>query len=154
MSQVTVRKAGIKDAQFICTLINAYAEKGVMMPRALGEYYDNMRDFFVAESNGQLVGCAALHIVWDNLAEIKSLAVDRELPNMGAGRMLVERCLAESRELEIEKVFCLTFITEFFRKLGFKDISKGELPHKVWAECIKCPKFPDCDEQAMVYAPD
>ena len=151
MTELTVRKAGIKDARFVCKLINQYADEGAMLPRALSEFYDNMRDFFVAEHEGRPVGCVALHLVWDDLAEVKSLAIEREMKGKGAGSALVTACLDEAGTFGLKRVFCLTYAREFFLGLGFADISKEELPHKVWAECIKCPKFPDCDEKAMIY---
>ncbi|MBC7330397.1 N-acetyltransferase [bacterium] len=145
-----LRKAKINDVKKIYHLINHFAQKGEMLPRSQSEIYENMRDFFVVEENGDVVGCCALHILWDNLAEVKSLAVAEEHQGKGIGRMLVNACLNEARELGINKVFALTFKPAFFQKLGFRPIGKDDLPRKVWGECIKCPFFPDCKEEAMI----
>ena len=116
---------------------------------SLNSIYENIRDFWVCEENGRHVGCAALHIVWEDLAEIKSLAVSEEHKGKGIGTMLVEECLKEAEELGVKKVFVLTYAQNFFSKLNFEEVEKIKLPHKVWGECINCVKFPSCDEIAM-----
>lgn len=147
-----VEKAKIADAQRIHELVNSFAERGEMLPRALSEIYENLRDFFVIrDEHGGVIGCVALHINWSDLAEIKSLAVSEEKQAQGLGSMLVEACLREARELGIPTVFCLTYKPAFFEKHNFRRVDKMELPRKVWSECYRCPKFPDCDEVAMVY---
>lgn len=145
-----LRKARINDVKEIHNLVNHFAQKGEMLPRSQSELYENIRDFFVVEDEGKVIGCCALHILWDNLAEVKSLAVDSSYQGKGIGRLLVNTCLDEARELGIRKVFALTFKPGFFEKLGFKLVDKDDLPRKVWGECIKCPLFPDCKEEAVI----
>lgn len=146
-----IRKAKITDVKEIHTLANHYAEKGLMLPRSLNNIYDNIRDFYVVEFDGKVKGCAALHIVWDDIAEIKALAVDESIKGQGWGKKLAETCLNEAKELGLKKVFALTLIKEFFNKLGFKTIQKRRLPQKIWGECIHCVKFPDeCNEIAVM----
>jgi len=145
-----IRKARIEDVKTIHSLVNHFAERGLMLPRSLSELYENLRDFCVYEIDGKIVGCAAVHIVWEDLCELKSLAVREKYQKRGVGSALVKRCLSEGRKLGMPKMFVLTSQPEFFEKHGFKRISKDSLPHKIWAECVKCPKFPDCDEVAML----
>jgi len=145
-----VRKAKIGEIVRIQKLINYYAGKELMLPRSLSELYGNLRDLFVYEDDGSLLGCCALHVDWQDLAELKSLAVDESRKGKGIGRALVEAVLKEAKELKINKVFVLTYVPEFFKKYGFKKISREELPHKVWKECISCPKFPDCQEVPLI----
>lgn len=147
-----IRKARIKDSKKIHELINGYAALDLMMPRSLNEIYENIRDFWVVdESNKGVLGCVALHIVgWDNLAEIKSLAVNKKFQQQGFGQALIEACLDEAKDLKISGVFALSYRPRFFKKFGFKIISKSKLPHKVWVECCNCPKFPHCGEIALI----
>jgi amino-acid N-acetyltransferase len=145
-----IRKAKIKDIKEIHKLINAFARQDLMLPRSLNELFDNLRDFWVAEDNKKIVGCCALHISWDDLAEIKSLAVLKHKQGRGMGRELALTCLTEAEELGAKKVFVLTYNPDFFKKLGFRRIKHSDLPHKIWAECIKCPKFPNCQEIALL----
>ena len=147
-----VEKAKINDAQRIHELVNYFADKGEMLPRALSEIYENLRDYFVVrDSNNQVIGCVALHISWADLAEIKSLAVSGEKQAQGLGAVLVEACIDEARELGIPTIFCLSYKPAFFEKYSFRQVDKMELPRKVWSECYRCPKFPDCDEVALIY---
>ena len=149
---VVIRKAGMADVKGAYSLLNGYAEKGELLGRSLSSLYDNLRDFQVAVLPEEgFAGVCALHICWENLAEIRSLAVFAEFHNRGIGRQLVEQCLLDAKELQISEVFTLTYQPEFFAKLGFIPIDKKELPHKVWTDCINCPKFPDCNEEAMVW---
>ncbi|MCD6384749.1 N-acetyltransferase [Candidatus Sumerlaeota bacterium] len=149
--EVTIRKAFMEDVPLIHKIINANARHNTLLPRSLQELYENLRDFFIAEIPEKgVVGCCALHITWADLAEVKSLAVVNEVRNKGVGKSLVEACLREARSLGVRRVFALTMIPEFFVKLGFSNISKNELPHKVWSECVRCPYFPDCPEQAVL----
>jgi amino-acid N-acetyltransferase len=149
---VVIRKAGMADVKEIYDLLNSYAEKGELLGRSLSSLYDNLRDFQVAIfEDGTIVGVCALHICWENLAEIRSLAVFAEYHKQGIGRMLAEQCLAEAKVFAITEVFTLTYQPRFFAKLGFASIDKKDLPHKVWTDCINCPKFPDCNEEAMVW---
>lgn len=147
-----VEKAKINDVQRIHELVNSFADKGEMLPRALSEIYENLRDYFVIrDTNGQVIGCVALHISWADLAEIKSLAVSGDKQAQGLGAMLVKACLDEARELGLPTVFCLSYKPAFFEKYKFRQVDKMELPRKVWVECYRCPKFPDCDEVALIY---
>lgn len=146
-----IEKATIKDAPQIQKLVNSFAERGQMLARPLSEIYENIRDFFVVRENGAVVACAALHISWADLAEVKSLAVEVSRQRHRMGSALVEACLDEAAALGIATVFCLTYQPVFFGTCGFKEVEKKELPHKVWGECYRCPKFPDCDESAMTF---
>ena len=145
-----IRKARIKDIKQIQELISCFAKQDVMLPRALNELYECIRDFWVYEDKGKLAGCAALHISWDDLAEIKSLAVAKNNQGKGIGRDLVLACLQEAKIMGAKKIFVLTYKPEFFKKLGFKKIQHAALPHKIWAECINCCKFPNCQEIALL----
>lgn len=148
---VTIERARLADVPTIHQLINYFADRGDMLHRSLGELYENVRDFFVARDGGEVVGCGSLHIVWQDLAELKSLAVAESHQGQGLGTRLVEACLAEARELGLANVFCLTYQVDFFARRGFERLDVMELPRKVWGECIRCPKFPHCDEVAMIY---
>ena len=145
-----IRKARIDDVPEIQKLINAHADRGELLHRSLNDIYENMRDYFVLDENGLVAGCCALHVSWADLAEVKSLVVDDELQSQGHGKALLITCLEEARDLGIPKVFALTYKPAFFRKYGFQTLPKSELPHKVWTECIRCAKFPDCGEEALV----
>jgi len=144
-----IRKAKIKDIKKIQELIAGFAKLDIMLARSLNELYENIRDFWVYEENGKIAGCAALHISWDDLAEIKSLAVDKKNQGKGMGRDMVLACIAEAKIMGAKKVFVLTYKPAFFKKLGFKKIEHDALPHKIWAECINCCKFPNCREIAL-----
>ena len=146
-----VEKARISDVPQIHKLINHFADKGEMLPRALSDIYENLRDFFVARDGDRVVACASLHIYWSDLAEIRGVSVSEDNQNRGIGTRLVEECLEEARELGIPTIFCLTYKPAFFEKVGFRQIEKMQLPRKVWAECYRCPKFPNCDEVALIY---
>jgi len=145
-----IRKATIQDIKLIQALINYFAKQDLMLPRSLNELYENMRDYWVYEERNKIVGCCALHISWDDLAEIKSLAVLTQAQGKGLGRQLVSQCLQEARQLGAKRVFVLTYKSDYFKKFGFKRVKTSELPHKIWAECINCCKFPNCQEISMV----
>lgn len=145
-----IRKATVADVKDIQELVNSHADKGEMLPRSLGDTCDNIRDFWVYEMDGAMLGCCALHVTWVDLAEIKSLAVADHAQGRGVGTKLMDACLEDAQQLGIERVFALTYKPGFFQKRGFQQIDKGELPHKVWLECVKCVKFPDCDEIAVI----
>lgn len=149
-ADIKVDQARVGDAKSMHRLISYFADKGEMLPRALSEIYENIRDYFVVRERGRVIGCAALHVTWADLAEIRSLAVDEQAQNQRVGSALVQACLEEARELGISRVFCLVRKPRFFKKHGFQPIDKKELPQKVWAECYRCPKFPDCDEVALI----
>ena len=148
MSQI--EKARISDVVQMQKLINHFASKDKMLARSLSEIYENIRDYFVVREGEQVVACAALHVHWVDLAEVKSLAVAENSQEQGVGAQLVAACLDEAKGLGMPAVFCLTYQPAFFEKLGFSQVEKGELPHKIWAECLHCPKFPNCDEVALV----
>ena len=132
-------------------LINHFADKGEMLARPLSEIYEALRDYFVVRDNGTVVGCAALHINWSDMAEIRSVAVAEEFQKKHVGYQLVNACIKDAQELGLPTVFCLTYKPAFFEKLQFKRIDKMELPQKVWNECYRCAKFPNCDEVAMIH---
>lgn len=145
-----VRKAQIQDVKEIQKLLMNFASRGDMLSRSLAELYESLRDFYVYEEQGKLLGTAALHIVWEDLAEVRSVAVAEEVGRRGIGSQLVQSCIDEAREIRLKRIFCLTYKPDFFAKHGFRLVDKSELPQKVWGDCIKCPKFPDCDENAMI----
>jgi amino-acid N-acetyltransferase len=145
-----LRKASVQDIKKIHGIINVAASRGEMLARALGELYDNMRDYFVYEERGEPLGTCALHICWEDLAEIRSLCVVESARRRGIGRMLVDACIKEAQSFAMKNVFLLTYQDDFFRKRGFEVVDKKELPQKIWSDCIKCPKFPECDEIAMM----
>jgi len=145
-----VHKARIRDVPQIHSLVNFFAERGEMLPRPLSEIYENIRDYFVIRNGEQVVACAAFHVCWADLAEIKALAVAEEVQDQGIGDLLVEACLEEARALGIPQVFALTYKPGFFEKMGFSRVDVMSLPRKVWGECMRCAKFPNCDEVALV----
>jgi amino-acid N-acetyltransferase len=145
-----IRKAQISDVKEIQKLLITFASRGDMLSRSLSEIYESLRDFYVFEEGETILGTAALHIVWDDLAEVRSVAVIEESGRKGIGSQLVQACIAEAREIGLKRIFCLTYKPDFFGKHGFHLVDKSELPHKVWGDCIKCVKFPDCDENAMI----
>ena len=147
---MNVMKARIEDVPQIHKLVNDFANRGDMLPKALSQIYENLRDYFVIKEGDRVVACAALHVNWMDLAEIRSLAVDEVKQHEGLGATLVKSCVEEARSLGLPRVFCLTRQPEFFSKQGFAPVDRAQLPHKVWAECYYCPKFPDCDEFALV----
>jgi len=150
MPQVTVERARLADVEAMKALLDDFARSGDLLARSRLDLYENIRDFVVARSNGEILGLSALHISWIDLAEVRSLAVKRDLQRQGIGRMLVERCLEEAAELGLQRVFALTYQPAFFATLGFHEVDKAELPHKVWQVCVHCVKFPDCDEIAVM----
>jgi amino-acid N-acetyltransferase len=139
------------DVKGIQELVNGYAQRGEMLPLSRQEVYEDLREFTVAERDDTLAGTCALHICWENLGEIRSLAVHPDFSGQGIGRELVKDKLKEAKGLGLKRIFVLTCQDAFFTSLGFQAIDKSQLPHKVWADCIKCVKFPDCDENAYVY---
>ncbi|MCM8783394.1 MAG: N-acetyltransferase [Candidatus Omnitrophica bacterium] len=145
-----IRKAKIDEVKEIQKLINLYAERGLMLYRSLNELYDNIRDYFVYEEREKILGTCALHISWEDLAEIKSLAVEESVQHKGIGSSLVKEAIKEAKALGIRQLFVLTYIPEFFEKLDFRKIDKAQLPQKIWGECINCAKFPDCQEVALI----
>lgn len=145
-----IRKARISDVGNIHKLVNYYANKKEMLPRSLNELYEDIRDFFVIEEKGRIIACCALHITWEDLAEIKAMAVSPRWKRKGLGTTLIKKCFEETVSLGVKKLFALTFNPQFFAKHGFKQVKRETLPHKIWSECIRCPMFPDCKEVPMV----
>ena len=144
-----IEKAGIADPPRIVEIVRIWAEQEAMLPRPLNSVYECLRDFYVWREDGNILGCAALHICWQGLAEIRSVAIDPVAKATGIGTKLAQACLDEARAFGVPRVFILTYVPEFFARFGFEICDKDTLPHKVWADCINCPKFPDCDEIAM-----
>ncbi len=145
-----VQKAGVNDIAALSEIVNEFARRGDMLPRAPGELFETLRDFFVVRHEDEVVGCAALHINWQDLAELQSLAVREESQSRGVGSLLVRACVDEARALGLKRVFALTMKPAFFQKLGFAQADAMTLSRKVWSECYRCPKFMSCDETAMV----
>lgn len=153
-----IRNARMEDIKAIYDLLQHFSNKGLLLGRSLSSLYDQLRDFKVwtdvtaaADDRQAVVGVCSLHICWENLAEIRSLAVADAFHGRGVGTELVKACLAEAGEFGISRVFTLTYQPTFFKRLGFRTIDKNELPHKVWSDCLQCPKFPDCNEEAMIW---
>lgn len=145
-----LRRAKTGDVQAIQQIVNGFADRGAMLHRSLSQLYENIRDFFVIEEEGRIVGCAALHVTWRDLAELKSLAVEDAAQGRGYGRDLIEACLLEAEEIGITRVFALTYVPDLFVKSAFQVVDRSMLPRKVWTECVYCPKFPDCGEIAVM----
>lgn len=149
-----IRRATLKDVKNIHRLIAEQAQSGHILARAMSELYSQVKDFIVSEDDGsgEVIGCGALQIVWEDLAEIRSLAVQTEYQGQGIGTALIQALLEESGQMGVSKVFVLTYRPELFQRLGFALMDKSLLPHKIWADCIRCTKFPECDEIALVRA--
>ena len=150
MDSMEIRKAKSQDVPAIHALISCYAELDRMLFRSMADIYENLQVFQVAESDGKIVGCCALKVIWADLAEVQSLAVDKNYFGKGLGRWLVKNCVEQARNLGIKKVLTLTMEPIFFEKIGFKRVDKKTLPMKVWSDCARCPKQDQCDEIAMV----
>ena len=146
-----IRKAKLSDVEEMYALVNKYAEKGVMLSRPRSMLYEFLRDFIVVEKDNQIIGVGALHIMWNDLAEIRALAVREGYTGQGIGRQIVEYLLQEAAEINIPSVFTLTYKPGFFAKLGFVEVTKEGMPQKFWRDCINCPKFPNCDEICLEY---
>ncbi len=146
-----IRKACFTDIQIIQNLTKGFAEKKLMLALSYGEILERLRDFSLyIDTDGQIIGCVALHVSWENLAEIRSLAVREDIHRTGIGRKLIDAAIEEAKALGANKVFTLTFVPDFFAKVGFSEVERSTLPHKIWQDCMKCPFFPDCGEVAMV----
>ncbi|MGD9158210.1 MAG: N-acetyltransferase [Desulfobacteraceae bacterium] len=146
-----IRKAVINEVVQIQRILNYYGDRGILLPRSLSELYEHLRDFYVAtDDEGSIIAVCALGLCWEDLAEIRSLAVVEKYQGNKYGIMLVERCIEEAKTLGLKRIFTLTYVPEYFKKLGFRVVDKSELPHKVWSDCLKCTKFPDCDETALI----
>jgi amino-acid N-acetyltransferase len=149
-SKTIFRKAVIADIKPIQKMINDLAKRNEMLPRTLNQLYENLRDFWVCEADGGVRACCALHIMWEDLAEIRSVAVSENYQGQGIGKKMIHLCLKEARQIGLLRVFLLTYKPDFFKKFGFQIVDKNTLPHKVWTDCINCIKFPDCGEVAMI----
>jgi amino-acid N-acetyltransferase len=144
-----IRRARVTDVKAIHALVRRFADEELMLPLSFGEITDRLRDFHVLETESGIIGTIALHVTWDRLVEVRSLAVAPEAQKHGYGRELVGAALRDARELGAEEVFTLTYVPEFFERLGFTRVDRSALPHKVWQDCVKCTKFPDCGEIAL-----
>jgi len=151
---IQVDKAKISDVPRIHKLINGFADRGMMLARPLSDIYEGIRDFYVVRNNDEILGCAALAVAWEDLAEIRSVAVAEEVQKQGYGAKLVQACIKEAHDMGLKTIFCFTYRPAFFKEQGFTEIDKMELPRKVWTDCFRCPKFPNCDEIALVYKPE
>jgi len=149
-----IRPARIADVAEMTKLINAFAQKNLMLPRPVNKMYEQVRDFYVVEEDGLVVGCGAVHVLWYDLAEIRSVAVREDYQRRGYGRQLVEALIGDAKQLGVHEVFMLILpdgpMAKLGRKFGFREVSKDELPHKVWSDCLNCPKFTQCDEIALM----
>ena len=147
-----IRKATVQDIRIIHQLLQHYGQIGELLARPLSELYDHVRDFTVYEDQGtgRVVGCCALQFCWEDLAEIRSLAVQPEYVGQGIGRQLADAVLSEAQRYDIKQIFTLTYRPEFFDRLDFHRIDRSQLPIKIWSGCITCVKYPDCDEIAMM----
>ena len=145
-----MRAAAITDVPQIHELLDNYARMGNVLPRPFNELYRHLRDFFVVEIDGRIAACAALEIFTESLGEVRSLVVAQEYLKHGFGKLLVERILEEARTIGLKRIMALTYVPGFFHKLGFKTVNKNTLPEKVWGICVKCYKFNNCDEEAVV----
>jgi amino-acid N-acetyltransferase len=148
---VEIRRATIADAREIHKLIGSFATKGEMLPRSLSEIYEHIRDYLVCvDENAKMMGVSSLHIMWEDLAEIRSLAVYTECSGRGVGTKLVAACIAEGVVLGIKRIFALTYRPGYFKRFGFQEVDKSTLPQKIWTDCLKCSQFPECDETAVI----
>lgn len=147
---IRIRPATVRDVGAMLTIINDYAAGQVMLARSPLALYENLRDFLVAEREGEILGCGALHVVWGDLAEIRSIAVLPDRKGQGLGMRLAQELLQQAEALFLPRVFAFTYSPGFFARLGFREVSHSELPHKVFGDCLNCPKFNACDEIAML----
>ncbi len=152
LAKIRVRKATVPDAPAIHALVAGYAREGLLLPRTMGEICENVRDFTVVEKKGQIIGCGALHLYGQHLAEVRSIAVAREAQGQGAGRKLIEGLLKEANQHKIAQVCLFTRSPRYFGQLGFVEVPHASLPDKIFKDCSSCPMFTKCDETAMVYA--
>jgi amino-acid N-acetyltransferase len=147
-----IRPAKVSDVKGIHALVEYYANNKEMLHRSLNAIYENIQEFVVLENDGKVIACGALHVSWEDLAEIKALAVSEEYKRQGIGKEMVERLQKNAKELGIQKIFTLTFKPEFFKKLGYVETPKEMLPHKIWSECVNCYLFPDCGEVPLLHS--
>ncbi len=150
---IKYRHAKFTDVEEIFDLISGYAVQGIMLPKPHNVIYENIREFVVAvdTETEKIVGTGALHMTWNEIAEVRSMAVNQDYKRKGIGAKIVKKLLLEGKIFGVKKFFTLTYSPEFFQSLGFKMTTRESLPHKIWKECIDCPKFPNCDENAMTF---
>ncbi|HOJ64990.1 MAG TPA: N-acetyltransferase [Spirochaetota bacterium] len=146
-----IREANVDDVDAILNLVNGYAAQGLMLSKTPYKIYSTIQHFFVVEIDSKVVGCASLNVLWKDIAEICSLAVDNNYKGMGIGSMLVKKCIEKAKKLKVERVIALTYQDKFFEKMGFVLSNKDKFPRKLWRECLECPKLEVCDEKAYVY---
>ncbi len=144
-----MRRATVRDVPAMARIINHWASQGIMLPKSHHQLYQYIRDFVVATRGEEVIGCGALHVVWEDLAEVRSMAVVQEWQGRGVGRAMLARLLDEARDLGLPHVFALTYRQDFFERAGFRVVPHETLPHKIWGDCLNCPKFPNCDEIAL-----
>lgn len=148
---IVIRDATVLDVDRIVELINKHAEKGLMLPKTPYKIFSTIQNFFVAVENEDVIGCVALSVIWKDLAEICSLAVDDGYKGKGVGKKLVAKCIEKAKKLKLPKIIALTYQNQFFEKLNFKLVDKNMFPRKLWRECLECPKLESCDESAYIY---
>jgi amino-acid N-acetyltransferase len=146
-----VRRARIEDAMFIQRILKKYSEEADLILRNMADIYAQIRDYFVLVDGKKPVGVVALHVYWDDLAEIRSFVIEKKYRGAGYGKKMIDTAVKDAKSLGLKSIFALTKIPDFFRKYGFRRIAKKELPHKIWKDCFNCPKFPDCDEHALIF---
>ncbi|MDV0446285.1 Amino-acid acetyltransferase [Methanosarcinaceae archaeon Ag5] len=145
-----IRKAKMSDVYEIKALINSYATEGCMLPRSLDSLYTTIRDFMVFEENGHIIGCCGIHPDWEDLGEVVSFAVVRGRTRQGIGTELLDACIEDAKTVGMNRLFVLTSSPLFFERKGFTQIKKDELPWKIWADCVNCSKYPDCDSASLI----
>lgn len=150
MGEIVIQRARLADVDDMKVILDHYAKEGELLNRSRMDMYERIRDMVVARLDGELVGMAAMHVLWEDLGEVRSLAVNPEKRGAGVGGKLLEACMQDAKELGIKKVFSLTYRPGFFEQHGFNQVEKSELPHKVWKDCLNCVTFPDCDEVALI----
>ncbi len=148
--KLEIRRARIQDAYKIQELIKKYSAEADLLKRSIADLYSQIRDYIVAFDGKKLAGVIAVHVYWEDLSEIRSFVLEKRYRGKGYGAMLLEEALKEAKNVGTKKVFALTKIPDFFKKNGFRPIPKNKLPHKIWKDCFSCPKFPDCDESALI----
>ena len=148
--KITITKAKLQDAVAIREIISVYAKEDKMLPRSLSSIYDRIKDFYIAKVNNKVVGTCGIHFFWEDIAEIRSLAVDKKFLGSGIGSLLVKACIKDAKEMGVRKIFTLTLVPRYFSKFGFKKVDSRKLPMKIWGECKNCPKFMNCDEIPML----
>jgi amino-acid N-acetyltransferase len=149
-SKIEIRKANVRDVPSILEIVNDYAQEQVMLARSPLAIYENLRDYIVAVDADQVIGCGALHVVWGDLSEVRSIAIRKDRKGKGIGKLVAEALLEEANTLLLPKVFAFTYVPGFFESLGFRVVPHSELPHKVFTDCLNCPKFNACDEIAVL----